>query len=134
MSILAGESFDCIINKQTQKRLDTDNVKALIEDLFQKKIITAEQALSCYKDLEFDVVLIKRKDPALKPKWKAPLLGDNITPQALVDMIGDAREVEKNNDKTAKFLVEALKARNEDRPIPTEEEIKEFLPDGFTLY
>lgn len=134
MSVLEGEDFDCIIAEQTQQRLDTDVCKTLIQDMLDKGYITADRARACYKDITFDVVSTKRRDASKKPKWVAPTIGDNQTPESIMDMLGHSREEENNHKKTTGYLKEALKARAAGKALPTEEEIKEFFPEGFTLY
>lgn len=127
MAILVSELYQSMTSEVTQTRINTDEVKLLLWDLLEAGKITQEQAASCFKDISFEVLKITRNDKAPpKDKWKAPLLGENVTPEGLLEMLGDVREKKSDIEKEEKFLSEAFKARVKQREAGVKEVVSEL--------
>jgi len=127
MAILVSDTYQSMTSSVTQNRINTDEVKLLLEDLLSAGKITQEQASACFKDISFDVLKITRKDGiAPKEKWVAPTLGANVTPEGLLEMLGDVREKKGDLEKDEKFLSEAFKARVKARESGVKEVVSEL--------
>ncbi len=127
MAILQSEKYQAMTSSVTQVRVDNDAVKLLLEDLLEKELITPEQSAKCFKDISYDMLKVSRKDGTPpKEKWKAPLLGDNVTPEGLLDMLGDVKEKKGDIEKEEKFLSEAFKARVKARDALVKEVVSEL--------
>lgn len=111
MATLSGDDFECISYVQESMRLDTDYVKALLERLANEGKIKPEEYMAAFKTTNSEYVTTKRKDPSLKQKWEMPKLGENITPEALVDFLGVTREKLANLKKDEGFYKEAVRVR-----------------------
>lgn len=127
MAILEADKYQAMTSTTTQTRLDNEAVKSLLDALLRLGKITPEQVASCYKEISFEVLRVSRRDgqPA-KEKWVAPTLGENMTPEGILDMLGDVREMKGDLEKEDKFLSEAFKARVAARES-TVEEVKSEL-------
>ena len=95
-----GEFFTVNVTRQTQVRLDSDAVKALL---------TEEQLRQCSKEISFDVMKTTRTT-GKKRDFVMPNFA-NATPQGLADMLGDVREQIKDLQKYEGMYKEALSAR-----------------------
>lgn len=108
MTVVLGEQFEMMSSDGSQIRIDSDTVKELLQRLVDEGTITQETSESCFKTIYMHTVRTNRRDSALKPKWIAPTLGANATPEMIVDQLGDVREKMKSLEKTEGFLKEAL--------------------------
>ncbi len=136
MAITVGEQFECMVSESQQVRLDTENVKKLLDSLLLRKLITQEESESCFMTLDIKTVKTNRRDASLKPKWVAPTLGPNATPEMIVDQLGEVRERMNNDKKTEGFLKEGYNTRMAQlNPQPTNPgEAKTAEEAGFNLY
>lgn len=103
MSTVTGESFEALVMKVTQERLDSEKIKELLDP---------EQLRSVTKVIEFAQIKCNRINGD-KPKFKVPNLA-NATPEGLVDMLGEVREQMKDLKKLEGIYKEALEARMKD--------------------
>lgn len=86
-----ADDFEFISFIQTQTRLDTGNVKALLNRLHNEGKIATPDYVACFKDINMSMMKTTRKDPRAKRKFTPPDLS-NATITGLVDMLGHVRE------------------------------------------
>ncbi len=133
MTMVRGEQFECMSYEVPRTLLNQTFVKELIQRLVDEGKISDEEARSCYVSSSALTIKTARIDVALKPKWVAPSLGANATPEFIVDQLGTVRERMANDKKTEGFLKEALKSKanmdGTDAP-PTNAAIEEDGEDG----
>jgi polyhydroxyalkanoate synthesis regulator phasin len=94
MAVLEAEDFELSTTSGFQTRLDTEAVKALLDQLVMQGKITEDQVKACYKDIPMNVIRTSRRDTAKKPKFVPPNL-TQATPVGVVDMLGSVREQKK---------------------------------------
>jgi hypothetical protein len=98
MAVIDAEEFELSTSESSQKRLDGDAVKALLEELKLKKLITQDDIDGCYKTININTVRTNRKDKSKAPEFKVPDLS-NATPVGVADMLGVTREQKKDLEK-----------------------------------
>ena len=111
MAVIDAENFEMMSTSTTQVRIDGDAVKELLERLVLAGQITEAEKAACFKEISFETIKTNRKDKSKKPKFVAPVLGANITPEAVVDMLGECREKAKDLEKEEGIYKDWLKAK-----------------------
>lgn len=98
MAVLDAEDFELSTSDRTQTRLNSDAVKALLDELLMRGVITEGDVKECFKDISFTVVSTSRKDKSKAEKFVPPNLA-NATAIGVVDMLGSVREKMKLLEK-----------------------------------
>jgi hypothetical protein len=112
MALIDAENFEMMSSDTTQVRIDGDAVKDLLDRLLLAEVITEEEKNACFKEISFVTIKTSRKDKNKKLKFDPPKLnGANITPEAVVDMLGECREKKKNLETEEGMYKEYLQAR-----------------------
>lgn len=112
MAIQISDTYQAMTSETTQTRLNSDSVKALLDTLLSRGVITSEEAAACFHEISFTTLRVTRREGVPpKDKWKAPTLGNNVTNEGLLEMLGEVKEKKADLEKEEKFLAEAFKVR-----------------------